>query len=196
MTFMAIIMITLGSIISLLNWMTLYESRRTKKFVSSVPIFGALCLGLGLASFEKSRSYAFLCVVVDYGTLVFIISIPSLVKQFWEISRFNLLDTFVAHTMHTEYKLKLYKKGIFAIEAEVKPPQIIDERGTKVSHFGFQGKWEDKEGTIQLTEFQDDRTVKLTRTGDRYLATEFDYPQDKEFSYDSLNEIEFVLVNE
>lgn len=191
---LAITGIVLGSIISFLNWMTLYQSWRTKKSVSPVPIFGALLLGFGLAYFERTRYYASLCVIADYGTLAMIASTPRLVREFWETSRLNLLQTFVGHTKYIEYTLKLYRKGIFVIEADVEPPQIANEYGAKISHFGFEGRWEDKDGVIQLTEYNDNRMVRMENSGDKYLASETNYPEEKEYKYDMLNGIEFVLV--
>lgn len=195
MKFLAIIAIGLGGYISFVNWLSLYQSWKTRKFVSSVPIVGALLLGFGLAYFEKTRYYAFLCVIADYGTLVLIISTPSLIKQFWQISRFNLIQSFVGHAGHTKYELKLYKKGIFVIEAEVEPTQIANEHGAMISQFGFQGKWEEKEGSIQLTEYDNDRVLNLTKTDNEYLAGETNYPEDRKYKYDLLHGIEFMLVD-
>ncbi len=119
---LAIIAIGLGSIISLSNWATIYLSWETTKFVSSVPLFGALFLGLGLALFEKTRYYALLCPVADYGTLILIVSIPRLIKEEWETSNFNLIQTLlIGKSEHTKYVLKLYRKGIFIIQAVLKP---------------------------------------------------------------------------
>ncbi len=192
----AIIAIGLGGIFSLSNWVGLYKSWRNKKFVSPVPIVGALLLGLGLSYFEKTRYYAFLSAFVDYGTLVLIISTPSLAKQFWEVSRFNLIQTFVGQAEHTKYELKLYRKGIFVIEADVEPPQIANEYGVKISHFGFQGKWDEKKGIIQLSRYDGDRTAKVIKTGNNYLASEDNYPEDRKYKYDLLNNIEFIAVSE
>jgi hypothetical protein len=195
MKFLAIIAIGLGGYISLMNWVILYQSWRTKKFVSAVPIFGALFLGLGLAYFEKTRYYAFLSVIADYGTLIFIISIPSLIKMFWDVSRFNLIRTFAGNTKYTKYELKLYKKGIFVIRAEVEPPQIAEEHGAKIGEFGLQGKWEEKDNVIQLTEYYKDRSLTLIKTDNKYITKEINYPQDNMYKYDMLDGIEFILSN-
>ena len=192
---LAIIAIGLGLVISISNWATIYLSWRTKKFVSSVPIFGALFLGLGLAFFEKTRYYALLCLIADYGTLVLIISIPRMVREEWKTCNFNLIQTFVGESKHTKYVLKLYRKGVFVIKAEVKPPQPTNEYGAQLLMFGFLGKWEDNKGSIELKGYDGNREIKLTKTNGKYLVKETNYPVDREYKYDLLNGVEFVLLS-
>jgi len=195
MKFWAIIAIGLGGYICLVNWISLYQSWRTKKHISSVPLVGAVLLGLGLAYFEKTRYFAFLSIVADWGTILLIICIPSLVKQFWEVSGFNLIQTFVGNSKGVKYQLKLYKKGIFVIHADIEPPQIANKYGAKISHYGLQGRWSKSEGIIQLTEYDKDRVATLRKTDDKYLVSEINYPIDRTDKYDLLDGVEFILSN-
>jgi len=192
---LAIIAIGLGSLIALYNWATVYLSWRTKKFVSSIPIFGALFLGLGLIFFEKTRYYALLCLVADYGTLILIASLPRLIKEECKTSNFNLIQTFAGKSKCTEYVLKLYKKGLFVIKVEVEPSQRVNGHGAKISQFGFIGKWEEDKGTIELKEYDGNRKAKLIESNGKYLVKEANYPIDRQYKYDFLDGIEFISLN-
>ena len=185
--------ILLGGLISGANWVYLYQSWRTKRFVSSIPLIGALLLLFGLCQFKMTRPYAWIAIIADYGTLVFIYSFPHLCREFWSTSRFNLIREYVGSSDTQRYNLKLYKKGIFVIRSEVDPPQPANEHGAQISSFGFQGKWNDSEDEIKLSEYAEDRILNLKKTNDKLTATELNYPQDREYKYDLLNGIEFTL---
>ena len=86
---LGIALIVLGSAVSLLNWFTLVVSLRGDRFVSVVPLIGALLLGRGLGLVPQTPPFAWLAVIADYGTLVLIISLPRLAYSFWSTSRFN-----------------------------------------------------------------------------------------------------------
>jgi hypothetical protein len=194
MKILAIIMIALGGFISFVNWMTLYQSWKTKKFVSSIPLFGAIFLGAGLACFQKTRNYAFLSLVADYGTLVFIISAPKLLSQFWQTSSSNLFQAFDGQSQSFKYKLNLYNNETFVIDAKAQYSQPANEYGARIEQFGLCGKWENNEGIIYLTKYDNNRVLKLIKTDDnKYIAEEINYPQDRKYKYDLMNGIMFSL---
>ena len=179
----------------MLNWASLIQSAITKRFISPVPLIGALFLGLGLYYFENSRPYAVLSIIVDYGTLALILSLPCLTREFWKTSRFNLIRTYVANSQNAKYELGLYRKGVFVINVKFEPPLTANEHGAKVSELGFQGKWEEGKDVIECREYADDRVLKLIDKGDIYLAEESNYPQDRKYRHDHLNGIRFMLCS-
>ena len=189
----AISAIVLGCLLSMLNWVSIIQSARAKRFVSPVPLIGALFLGLGLAYFEKTRAYAILSVVADYGTLALILALPRLTREFWETSKVNLINTYIAISQYPRYELRLYKKGVFVINVKFEPPQTANDHGAKISEFSLQGKWEGSENDIECRQYADDRVLRLVDKGDGYLAEESNYPQDRKYPYDHIDGIRFVL---
>lgn len=192
----AVIAIALGCLVSMLNWASLIQSAITKKLASPVPLIGALFLGLGLSYFEKARPYVILSIIADYGTLVLIISLPRLIREFWVTRRFNLVRTCVANSQNAKYELRLYRKGVFVINVKFEPPQTANEHGAKISEFGLQGKWEEGKDVIECHQYADDRILRLIDKGDSYLAKESNYPQDRKYRYDHLNGIRFMLSSQ
>jgi len=190
----AIIALCLGGYISLINWVSFFLNimHKGKGFHSPVPVVGALFLGLGLACFETTRKYAFLSIIVDHGTLVFIIAIPYLVKEAWRTSRFCRLKTFRAKTDIAGYELNLYKHNNFVLKINYAPPQIANEHGAKIITSGISGTWQELDGVIAFAETYG-KSFKLVFNNGKYRMEEPDYPENKKFRYDCLDGIEFVL---
>src|SRR5262245_50700968 len=105
-------LIVFGGLMCLLNWGTLVASLRSKRFVSAVPLVGALPLGAGLALLPASRPYAWLALVADYGTLVLIISLPRIAHEFWSTSRINLMHRFTTAGKDRSITIKLFRRQI------------------------------------------------------------------------------------
>ena len=193
MEYIGIIAIIIGGLISLANWGCLYRSWKTKRHISSVPLVGAILLIFGLFQFEGTRPYAWIGIVVDYGTLVFICSIPFLIREFWSTSRVNLIREYDGSSSTTHHNLKLYKNGVFVIESKVDPPRPANEYGALIGSFGFQGKWTETGNSINLSDYAEDRTLNLQESNGKLISRETNYPDDKEHQYDSLEDIEFRL---
>ena len=111
----AIIFIAMGGYVVVYNWASVVQSHRTGRFHSAVPLIGAVFLGAGLAMLLRTRSYALLSILVDYGTLILLYSSPKLVRQFWETSRFNLLAEYKAAAGAVTTQISLYRTGKFVI---------------------------------------------------------------------------------
>ena len=183
------IAIALGGFICIMNWLTVFYSRKEEHFISAAPFIGAIFLGYGLLSFPQTRPYAWISIIADYGTLIVIISIPYQFVEYWPVSRFNMLHSFLSLDPKKKIKIKLFKKGIFTISAKLDPPAPCDATGVLVSDFSFEGSWEQTLNTFMLKIYVDNRILKLSPKDNRYLIEEQDYPADTEFPYDSLDEI-------
>ncbi len=95
-----------GGLIVVFNWYSIYASRRYGRLVSPIPIAGAVCLVAGLCGFDMTRSYAWIGVIVDYGTMSLVfVGIPVIVIQAWEVSRLNLLHSFAADVAGRRYEI-------------------------------------------------------------------------------------------
>jgi hypothetical protein len=192
MKIIAIIALVIGGLISSGNWSTIYQSHKDKRHVSTIPILGAIFLGIGLTYFKATRPLALLCLIADYGTLLLIISTPRLINEAWKTSRFNLVNALAGCSQYTEYKLNLYKKGIFVIRAKVNPPQATNEHGALIKEFGFERQWEQKKNVIVLSRYANNREVTLVQSNNKYISRESNYPKDRKCNYDMLDGIEFT----
>ena len=141
----AIILISLGGLLSFTNWWSVYWSYRTKRFHSAVPFFGAALLGVGMSLIPTIRPYAWSALILDYGTLAFLLASPRLIREFWNTSRFNLLCEYLGQAGMKTVHLRLFKRGIFTVRLELhRPPGECGLVGT-----GTIGTWK-RDGT-QLT---------------------------------------------
>ena len=106
----------LGGLIALMNWLSIYQTWRTGRFCSPIPLIGGAFLAGGMLLLPGTRPYTWTAVILDYGTLVVLIALPWIVGEFWRTSRYNLLEEYVAdHGIKTVY-LRLFRKGVFTIE--------------------------------------------------------------------------------
>ncbi len=183
------IAIILGGSICIMNWMTLFYSRKEGHHVSAGPFIGAIFLGYGLLSFPQTRPYAWLCIIADYGTLIILISIPYQIAEYWPVSKFNLLHSFISCEPNKKIKIKLFKKGIFTISATLDPPTPYDETGVLITDFSFEGSWEQTDNTFMLRLYVDSRILKLFPDDNHYLIDEQNYPAEHKVPYDSLDKI-------
>jgi hypothetical protein len=70
-----------------------------------------------------TRPYFWIAILVDYGTLVFLMALPKLVKEEWKTSRFNLCYEYVSRTRTRTVRLRLFRQGVFAITVDLcRPP--------------------------------------------------------------------------
>ncbi len=69
--------IVLGGFIAAVNWMMVVETRRTGRFHSAIPLFGAIFLGLGLAILPRTRHLAWAALLLDYGMLLLLIDVSQ-----------------------------------------------------------------------------------------------------------------------
>jgi hypothetical protein len=116
------VLIVLGLLLSLANWFALYQSWRTKKFYSAIPLFGACMLGGGMLLLPATRGFAWLAIPFDYGTLAVIIASPLLLKEFWSTCRFNLLHEYSGESVSVNAYLRLFRNGVFTLTLSIHLP--------------------------------------------------------------------------
>ena len=189
------IFIALGIFISFFNWMYLFISLKQKRHISQIPFLGGILLILGFWFFEITRKYALFAFILDYGTIVGLISIPTLIKASWRTSRFNLKEKYIGKSEIATYCLKLYKKNNFVLSFDFNPLQICNEYGAEINSFNSSGHWVKNEQSIILQCYMDERTTELIKTSnDEFISKETNYPTDKKYTYDKLDNIKFVKL--
>lgn len=149
----AFIFILLGGLIALLNGMTIYRRCRTGRFSSTVPILGALFLGMGLYLMPKTRPYAWMALFLDPGTVSLLVSLPKVAREFWSTSRFNLEREYEGRSGPWHVRLRLFRKGIFTLRVD---RDKADRQEAGLISAGITGTWRmEKERLILLSEGQD-----------------------------------------
>ena len=87
----AAVLMTLGGLLALANWWSVIWSNVTKRFHSAVPFVGAALLGAGMLMMPTTRTYAWTALILDYGTLAFLLASPRLIREAWSTSHINLI---------------------------------------------------------------------------------------------------------
>jgi hypothetical protein len=186
MTLFAFLLIAFGGLVSLLNWGTLVASLRSKRFVSAVPLFGAVPLGCGLALLPETRSFAWLALIADYGTLVLIIALPRIGYDPWSTSRINLLHSFTTDATERAIAIKLFRRQIAVISAEFDPP-VACGHDASVQSFGLVGTWAATESGFSISGYASDRQLLVSERDGAFATNELNYPSDREYKYDCLD---------
>jgi hypothetical protein len=176
-----------GGLLSLLNWWTLIESWRSKRFVSAVPLVGAVPLASGMALLPETRPFAWLALVADFGTLMLIIALPRIAYEVWSTSRINLLHCFTARTAGRAITIKLFRRRIAVISAEFDPPALCNEHDARIQSLGLVGTWALTEDGFTIDGYDADRQLRVSEDNGAYTTVELNYPSDKRYNYDCLH---------
>ncbi len=145
----------LGGLLSLANWLGIFQSNITKRFHSPVPLIGAILLGTGMLLNPTARPYAWTALFLDWGTLALLISLPWLIRDFWKTSRFNLLYEYLGKAGMKTVHLNLFKRGIFTIRIQLsRPPGEAGLVGT-----GTTGTWKREETRLLLSAWKNETAI-------------------------------------
>lgn len=188
----ALIAIALGAVISIGNWLTLYFSWKHKRFISVVPIFGAALLAFGLCCFSVTRPYAWLSVVADYGTLLLLLALPTMIGEAWATIRVNLIRSFVSRQPGRVTEIRLFKKGVFTCEIKYDRGVASLQESGWLESLRFLGNWRQENSDFVLDDYSKDRILYLRPSGDEFVSEEKNYPCDKKRRPDSLTGLTFV----
>lgn len=88
-----ILLIILGSFVILCNYIYLFKNwinkkQKVDKFHSQIPLFGALLLFVGLTLLPTGFSkYYYFVFAIDPGTVMFVLSLPVLIKEMYNRSK-------------------------------------------------------------------------------------------------------------
>ncbi len=183
----AYVLIAFGGLMSLLNWGTVVVSWRTKRFVSAVPLVGAVPLGYGLALIPETRPFAWFALVADYGTLVLIIALPRIVYDAWSTSRINLSHCFTTNAKQRAITIKLFRRQVAVISAVFDPPVPCNDYDARIHSFGLVGTWSPAELGYSIKGFASGGELFVSKANGAFATVELNYPTDKKYNYDSLD---------
>ncbi len=112
----AIAFLVLWFLFVLVNALSFYRTHVSKRFTSSIPLLGGLFGLVGFLQIPELRKWCWVALLVDYGTLVFLLALPKVAKELWQTSRVNLVYEFAGKDGGKEIKIRLYKAGVFTIK--------------------------------------------------------------------------------
>jgi hypothetical protein len=142
----AVLLLSLGGLFALLNWLALFQTWRTGRFCSGIPLIGTACLGAGALLLPSTRPYAWAVLLLDFSALLFLVAIPHIAKEAYETSRFNLLEEYVGERGNKTVCLRLFRKNIFTLRQDFR--RTSDEDG--VVQLSTIGRWDREEQRLKL----------------------------------------------
>lgn len=189
----AYVLIAIGGWVSLANWLSPVLSVRGKRNVSAIPVVGAVLLGLGLWLLPATRSFAWIALFADYGTLILIVSAPWIAKEMWLSYNTKLVHSFSAEVGGRLVTIKLYEREIAHIRFVFDPVVPRGVHGGGTSQLGLVGKWSEVETGIAITDFGGGRRVLLVAEGQGVVRADEHGHQGDAGTNDTLDG---VLLNE
>jgi hypothetical protein len=159
---LAIPFVVLWFLFVLVNAASFYRTHVKKNFTSAVPLIGGVFGLLGFYQIPLLRKWCWVAVLLDYGSVDFLIAVPKVVKELWQTSRINLLSELTGEEGTKQVKIRLYKAGVFVIKH-----RISRKKGeTGLVESSDIGSWYKTDRTIVLTLHND--TAPLRQFGDAW----------------------------
>jgi hypothetical protein len=190
MQILATALIVFGGLLCLMNWMTLYQSHRTKKFHSAIPLFGAFLLGSGMFLIPATRHLAWIAIPLDYGTLILLFTLPQLLHGAWTTCRFNLLKEYLGSCGNKKVRLRFFRNEIFVIKLLIQRPK----GETGITGLGRIGKWCEENSRLKLEANNEQAIFELSKSGDSELLRQVEgfgsFENEKDCSLVGIN---FIL---
>ena len=138
----AVVLLLLGGAVAWANWSTLFR-RSSGQRISTVPLVGALLLFFGAGLIPAIRPYAWLAVLLDYGTLLFLL---DLILSMRGDSSPRLLEEYIAQGENKKVRLRLFSKGLFQVDQEFRRGHSRQGR----RHFSRVGTWQREGQSLKL----------------------------------------------
>ena len=153
---LTIVLIVLWFLIVLINARSFYDTHIRRRFASSIPIIGGLLGAVGCYQIPSLRKWCWVPVLLDYGSITFLLALPRVVRELWQTSRLNLVHEFTGKDHHKEVKIRLYKAGVFTLKHQFARPK----RSAGLLTASRIGSWSATDGTIVLTDGEDSLTLQ------------------------------------
>jgi hypothetical protein len=151
----AVPFILLWFVFILMNWVSFYQTHVKRKFTSAIPLIGGVFGLIGFYQLPPLRKWCWVAVLLDYGSIVFLIALQKVTKELWQTSRINLVGELNGEDNLKVVKIRLYKAGVFVISHRIS----LREGQTGLVESSNIGTWYEADGTIVLTLHSD--TVPL-----------------------------------
>ncbi len=144
---LALLFFSIGGFIIVCNWLTPLQTRRTGRNHSAIPLLGAAFAGAGLWLLPAVRRWTWAPFLVDFGTLLVLVSLPYLIYNEWQTSRLNLVaeysgrrDTLIVH-------IRLYRRGHCTVVDELQ--RAPGEQG--MTHRSVVGTWRREDDLLTVS---------------------------------------------
>jgi hypothetical protein len=179
----ALAFIFLWALIVLVNSLSFYSTHIKKKFKSPVMLVGGLFGLVGFYLIPQLRNWCWVAVLLDYGSVAFLLALPKLIKELWQTSRIRLTDEFFGEEGGRRVSIRLYKAGVLIISHRI--ARTKDEPGLIAS--SDIGTWHEADGVMVLTLRND--TIRMRQVGnvwkvDRSFAH---YPENRDLGIAGLD---------
>ncbi len=192
MNLIATVLIGIGAILSVCNWLCLLSSLIRRRAVSPVFPVPSLLTALGLALADSTRPYWLVGLLTDYTLFSLLAAIPGLMSEVWRFSPFTRQELLVAEEGPRHFTLSLHRDGYFVLRGRFQPGVPCDEHGSFVKSFGAPGRWEKtSDGHLRLWSYRGDRELVLRPLEADYVAREAHYPDNVRHPYDRLDGLRF-----
>ncbi len=177
----ALILMALGTLIVCMNWLMVVQTSRTGRSHSTVPLVGAGCLGVGLLLLPETRHYAWVALLLDFGTLFLLMCIPRILLEEWKTSRFNLVAEYGGGRGNLTARIHLYRRGLFVIQHQLnRPPGELGTVGRSMI-----GTWSRDEQALTLEVGDNSALFNVESTDEAELlrqVTGFSHETESEMS--------------
>lgn len=192
----AVGLIGIFGLLALLNLSCLVSTYVTRKHSSTVPLIGGVSGCIGFLLSPNLRVYAWLPLILDVGTALFIYAIPKIGKELWQTSRFNLLKEYVGRKSgQKDVTIKLFKRGILIIEQSFVSNTFDRADNVSLVHLSNLGEWAERACRLefQIAEKKALFAITGSKELEKILQLEgFDFYEKDEAT--SLKNIEFTLT--
>jgi hypothetical protein len=180
-----------GGLLAFANWWWLYLSYHTKRNHSPMPFFGAALLGVGMFNIPVTRPLCWIALILDYGTLAFLMASPRLAQEWWNTSWFNLVREYSGQAGIKTVNLRLFRRGIFTIRLEVKLPPAV----CGLSSRGNVGTWQ-RDGTRLILQIGRESSVYdvVADESIETLRQSIGFPSWESSNESSLASIDFMFT--
>ncbi len=160
-----------------------YWTHIKKCFRSSIPLVGGLFGVVGFYQIPALSKWCWVALLLDYGSIEFLLALPKVAKELWQTSRINLVREFAGRADRKEVKIRLYKAGVFVIKHQFS--RARNEPGLLSA--SDIGTWSEEDKGLALTLRGD--SIVLQQTGEIWKVDRSftHYPEDGELEIHSLD---------
>lgn len=170
---LAVLLLCVGAGVALLNAVYLFLSWRRGRFVSPIPLLGGLCLGVGVVLLPDGPLYACAVALLDYGTVPFLLAVPTIARDAWATCRLNLLEEYVGCRGAVTVRLQLFRRAVFMLHWHIERPP----GETGLVGLGRGGTWRREADTLVLRDGADQATFgRLVVPGDEGWVCSAGFP--------------------
>jgi hypothetical protein len=155
----ALAFIFLWTLIVLVNSLSFYSTHVKKQSKSPVMLVGGVFGLVGFGLVPSLRKWCWLAVLLDYGSVTFILALPKFIKELWQTSHIRLIDEFVGEEGARRVSIRLFKGGVLIVKHKISRKK--DELGLIGS--SDIGSWQEADGEMALTLRND--TIRMRQDG-------------------------------